>query len=142
MNNEAYANVGYIINKKTSMSIKIFLILLVIITLLIIYTIINIKFPQSTPITAIVKEKELIVYIPNTDLVNIENYQLYLNKIIDFNIISIQEKVMLDNKEHYEVIMTTNINENLLINNNVIQLILIKDKETILNLIKEKIKWL
>lgn len=141
-----YNNFSYIINKKTSFSIIIWLLFLII--GFIIFILISLKYEfylcqtYLGYIRKIGNSFNTIIYVKEDEVNEISRSVILVDdKEYEFQIISISDKYfMVDNELAYEVILDIDLDNQYLIENNIVKLDLKKSKTTICQQIKKGIK--
>ena len=141
-----YNNFSYIINKKTSFSIIIWLLFLII--GFIIFILISLKYEfylcqtYLGYIRKIGNSFNTIIYVKEDEVNEISRSVILVDdKEYEFQIISISDKYfMVDNELAYEVILDIDLDNQYLIENNIVKLDLKKSKTTIYQQIKKGIK--
>ncbi len=136
MNQEIYGNASYIINKRTSLSIIIWSILMILLILSSVLICLFYNYTDVTRITGYFNEK-LYIYIKEEDVGNLNDYKIKFNdNYLSFQIVEIKERVAMENEIFYEIILETNLEEKYKVTNNVFNLILEKNKTTLLKKMK------
>ena len=139
-------NHSYILNKKTSKIIIIWLIFLSISFIL--FLIIALKYEYNTYnsyfgyIKKIDNSFYTIIYVPNDKVNELSTSILLVDDLeYDFEIVSISDEYFVNNDELcYEVILNFNLKEKYLIENNIINLVLKNNKTTIYQELKKGLK--
>ncbi len=139
-------NYSYIINKKTSKVIILWLLFLIISFIL--FIIISLKYEYNIYnsyfgyIKKIDNSFYTIVYIQKDKISELSTSTLLVDDLeYDFEIVSISDEYFVnDNELCYEVILNLNLKEKYLIENNIINIILKNDKTTIYQELKKGLK--
>ena len=143
-----YNNFSYIINKKTSLSIFLWIILLII--SFIIFIIISLKYEYYLYQSYFGYVKKIddsfytIIYVEKDNVDELFNSNLLVdNNDYSFEIVSISEEYfVINNKMCYQVILDFDLKEEYKIENNIIDIILKNNKTTIYKELKKGImKW-
>lgn len=143
-----YNNFSYIINKKTSLSITLWIILLII--SFIIFIIISLKYEYYLYQSYFGYVKKIddsfytIIYVEKDNVDELFNSNLLVdNNDYSFEIVSISEEYfVINNKMCYQVILDFDLKEEYKIENNIIDIILKNNKTTIYKELKKGImKW-
>ena len=141
-----YNNYTYIINKKTSKAIILWLLFLII--SFIIFIIIALKYEYSIYhsyfgyIKKIDNSFYTIIYIPKDSVSELSKSVLLIDDLeYDFQIISISDEYIVNEDELcYEMLLKINLQEEYLIENNIINVISKGNKTTIYQEIKKGLK--
>lgn len=139
-------NYSYIINKKTSKAIILWLLFLIISFIL--FIIISLKYEYNIYNSYFGYVKKIdnsfytIVYIQKDKISELSTSTLLVDDLeYDFEIVSISDEYFVnDNELCYEVILNLNLKEKYLIENNIINIILKNDKTTIYQELKKGLK--
>ena len=139
-------NYSYIINKKTSKVIILWLLFLIINFIL--FIIISLKYEYNIYNSYFGYVKKIdnsfytIVYIQKDKISELSTSTLLVDDLeYDFEIVSISDEYFVnDNELCYEVILNLNLKEKYLIENNIINIILKNDKTTIYQELKKGLK--
>ena len=139
-------NYSYIINKKTSKVIILWLLFLIISFIL--FIIISLKYEYNIYdsyfgyIKKIDNSFYTIIYIQKDKISELSTSTLLVDDLeYDFEIVSISDEYFVnDNELCYEVILNLNLKEKYLIENNIINIILKNDKTTIYQELKKGLK--
>lgn len=139
-------NYSYIINKKTSKVIILWLLFLIISFIL--FIIISLKYEYNIYNSYFGYVKKIdnsfytIVYIQKDKISELSTSTLLVDDLeYDFEIVSISDEYFVnDNELCYEVILNLNLKEKYLIENNIINIILKNDKTTIYQELKKGLK--
>lgn len=143
-----YNNFSYIINKKTSLSIFIWIILLIM--SFIIFIIISFKYEYYLYqsyfgyIKKIDNSFYTVIYVEKDKVNELSKSNLLVdNKDYSFKIVSISEEYfVIDNKMCYQVILDFDLKEEYKIENNIIDIVLRNKKTTIYQELKKGFeKW-
>ena len=141
-----YNNFSYILSKKTSKAIIVWLICLLICSLVFIIIAFNyhyhlydsyfgyIKNIDGSFYTVIYVEKEKIDLLPKYNL-------LVENKPLSFEVVMISDDFYIDNSQNfYQIVLDFDLKENQLIENNIINLVFEKPETTIYKEIRKGLK--
>lgn len=139
-------NYSYIINKKTSKVIILWLLFLIISFIL--FIIISLKYEYNIYNSYFGYVKKIdnsfytIIYIQKDKISELSTSTLLVDDLeYDFEIVSISDEYFVnDNELCYEVILNLNLKEKYLIENNIINIILKNDKTTIYQELKKGLK--
>lgn len=141
-----YNNFSYIINKKTSLSIILWIIFLII--SFIIFIIISLKYEYYIYQSYFGYVKKIddsfytIIYVARDKIDELSKSNLLVdNKEYDFKVVSISEEYFtIDDKLCYQVILDFDVEEEDKIENNIIDIVLKNNKTTIYQELKKGIK--
>ncbi len=141
MNQRIYNNKSYILNKKTSNSITVWILMMIIIIVISILFLVFYQYIKEEKVTGFYNGN-LVVYIKKEDVSNINNYTLKLNdEILEFQVVKINNEYLIDNEIYYEIVIDSNLDDSKKIINNVFTFVLEKEYTTYLKEIKRRIKW-
>ena len=142
-------NHSYILNKKTSKIIIIWLIFLSISFILFLIIALKYEYNIYNSYFGYIKKIDnsfyTIIYVPNDKVNELSTSILLVDDLeYDFEIVSISDEYFVNNDELcYEVILNFNLKEKYLIENNIINLVLKNNKTTIYQELKKGLKkWL
>ena len=141
-----YNNFSYIINKKTSLSIFLWIILLII--SFIIFIIISLKYEYYLYQSYFGYVKKIddsfytIIYVSKDKINELSKSNLLVdNNDYSFEIVSISEEYfIIDNKTCYQVILDFDLKDEYKIENNIINIVLKNNKTTLYQELKKGIK--
>ena len=132
-----YNNFPYILNQKTSKAIKIWIFFLNLSLIIFLIVVFNYKYYNYKTYLGYIKKIDNSLqpsfYVAKEDVGNISNYELLIdNENYDFKIISISNQYYLvDNQPFYEVVIKTNLPNEYLIENNIINLVFKTNQTTL-----------
>lgn len=139
-------NHSYILNKKTSKVIIIWLIFLSISFILFLIIALKYEYNIYNSYFGYIKKIDnsfyTIIYVPNDKVNELSTSILLVDDLeYDFEIVSISDEYFVNNDELcYEVILNFNLKEKYLIENNIINLVLKNNKTTIYQELKKGLK--
>jgi len=139
-------NFPYIINRKTSQSIIIWIMLLLLFFLIFLIIAFNYKYSNyETYLGYVIKnesEYNIVLYVEKNKINSLYNCKLLIEKeAFNFKIKSIsKDYYIISNTNYYEVILDINLKENWKIENNILNITLEKPKTTIYKQIKKGIE--
>ena len=139
-------NHSYILNKKTSKIIIIWLIFLSISFILFLIIALKYEYNIYNSYFGYIKKIDnsfyTIIYVPNDKVSELSTSILLVDDLeYDFEIVSISDEYFVNNDELcYEVILNFNLKEKYLIENNIINLVLKNNKTTIYQELKKGLK--
>ncbi len=139
-------NHSYILNKKTSKIIIIWLIFLSISFILFLIIALKYEYNIYNSYFGYIKKIDnsfyTIIYVPNDKVNELSTSILLVDDLeYDFEIVSISDEYFVNNDELcYEVILNFNLKEKYLIENNIINLVLKNNKTTIYQELKKGLK--
>lgn len=137
-------NFPYIMNKKTSPSIIVWIMLLIIFFLIFLIISFNYRYSIYETYLGYVKNDNLVLYVKNDKLDSLCSLNLLIgNEKFDFKIIDISDEYYLvNNDNYYQVIIEVKLKEEWLIENNILNIVFEKPKTTIYEQIKKGLnKW-
>lgn len=139
-------NHSYILNKKTSKAIIVWLIFLIISFILFLIIALKYEYNIYNSYFGYIKKIDnsfyTIIYVPNDKVNELSTSILLVDDLeYDFEIVSISDEYFVNNDELcYEVILNFNLKEKYLIENNIINLVLKNNKTTIYQELKKGLK--
>ena len=139
-------NHSYILNKKTSKIIIIWLIFLSISFILFLIIALKYEYNIYNSYFGYIKKIDnsfyTIIYVPNDKVSELSTSILLVDDLeYDFEIVSISDEYFVNNDELcYEVILNFDLKEKYLIENNIINLVLKNNKTTIYQELKKGLK--
>ena len=145
-NVDIFNNSPIILNRKTSSSVKIWILFLTLGLIVFIFIASFYKYHLYSSALAHVKkinsEYYLVTYIKEDMISNMYKYSLLIeNERFKFKVVNISEEYYLvDNKNCYEVILEVTLKEQWKIENNILNIAFQQDKTTILQETKKGIK--
>lgn len=144
-----FNNFSYIINKKTSIAIIVWILFLIVGLTLFLLISFTYKYHIYDSYLGYIKKIDnsfyTIIYVPQNEISDLSESDLLVDKKeYSFKIINISEEYYtINNNLCYQVILDFNLSEKYLIENNIIEIYLKKEKTTIFNEIKKGIKlWI
>ena len=141
-----FNNFSYILNKKTSKSIIIWLLFLAIGSLIFLIIAFNYEFNLYENYNGYIKKNDdsyyTIIYLEESKINDILKYDLLVNKIkYEYEILDISDGYyLLLEKPHYQVTLKISLPDDLLVDNNIINIVFEKPKTTIFQEIKKGIE--
>ncbi len=137
MNLKIFNTKGYVLNKKTSLNIRLFILFLIIFSALFLLIFFRYEFYKEKKITGVYNEG-IYIYLQEDDLINVLDYEIYFNDTkINFEI-GIGNEVMISNELYFECALISDIDSKYKIPNNIFTFILRMEKTT---LFKEMKGW-
>lgn len=144
-----FNNFSYIINKKTSIAIIVWILFLIVGLTLFLLISFTYKYYIYDSYLGYIKKIDnsfyTIIYVPQNEISDLSESDLLVDKKeYSFKIINISEEYYtINNNLCYQVILDFNLSEKYLIENNIIEINFRKEKTTIFNEIKKGIKlWI
>ena len=144
-----FNNFSYIINKKTSIAIIVWILFLIVGLTLFLLISFTYKYHIYDSYLGYIKKIDnsfyTIIYVPQNEISDLSESDLLVDKKeYSFKIINISEEYYaINNNLCYQVILDFNLSEKYLIENNIIEINFKKEKTTIFNEIKKRIKlWI
>lgn len=145
---DIYDNKYFINNKKCDIA-TIWLMILIIFLLVFLNISFNYRYKNYEQYLGYVKKIEedfkVVIYVLEEEVSSVSNYEMIVEGFkYNFEIESISEEFyLINNLKHKEMILDVNLNKNLLIENNVINITLEKEYETLYIKLKKGIgKWI
>lgn len=138
-----FNNFSYILNKKTSKSIIIWILFLIIGSLIFLIIAFNYKFNLYENYNGYIKKNDdsyyTIIYLEESKINEVLKYDLLVDKVkYEYEILDISEDYYLVlEKPYYQVTLKIDLNDKLLIDNNIINIVFEKPKTTIFQEIKK-----
>ena len=139
-------NYSYIINKKTSKAIILWLLFLIISFIIFIIIALNYEYHIYNSYFGYIKKIDdsfyTIIYVKKDKISELSESILFVDDLeYDFEIFSISDEYFVnDNELYYEVILNLDLKEKYLIENNIINVILKNNKTTIYQELKKGLK--
>ena len=144
-----FNNFSYIINKKTSIAIIVWILFLIVGLTLFLLISFTYKYHIYDSYLGYIKKIDnsfyTIIYVPQNEISDLSESDLVVDKKeYSFKIINISEEYYtINNNLCYQVILDFNLSEKYLIENNIIEINFRKEKTTIFKEIKKGIKlWI
>ncbi len=141
-----YNNFPYILNSRTSKSIIVWIMTLIISFIIFIIIAFNYKYYTFKTYLGYIKNIDnsfyLSFYVKEDEVGDLSNYKLLIdNEKVDFKILSISNQFyLIDNYPFYEVVIETKLNDKYLIENNIINLVFETSQTTLYQEIRKEFK--